>query len=180
MTEEQKRKAKIHVFGYTESGIGDGAQRFLEDGELISFTDCVFTAKNAEFKINNRPERLIWFSQLDRIYIDDNISTFLMPEIEFSNGDKFAFFFFTPQKFFEFVKGKKFEVSICRNVFGAINLKSEVRYRILGDKKIKSDIDVQNHLDDIVQFVRRCIENDDYDQLGDLIKKSPAYELKEV
>lgn len=180
MTEEQKRKAKIHIIGNSVSGLGDGVYRFLEDGEHIRFTKCTLTARNAEFEINDRPERRIWFSQLDRFYINDSISKCLMPSIEFKERGVVAIFSFTPQEFYEAVKGKLFEVSICRDALGAIDTKSEMSKRILGDKDIKTFKDLSEHLDECIKYAKNCIENDEIDELGDLIKKSAAYDLKEV
>jgi len=180
VTEEQKRKAKIHIFGNSVSGSSDGVFRFLEDGEHIRFTKCTLTAKNAEYEINDRPERRIWFSQLDRFYINDSISKYLMPSIEFKEGGMVPIFSFTAQKFYEAVKGKIFEVNICREAFGAIDTKSEMSLRILGNKRIKTVKDFGEHLNACIKYAKNCIENDEIDELGDLIKKSTAYDLKEI
>lgn len=103
-----------------------------------------------------------------------------MPSIEFKEGGGEAIFSFTPQKFYEAVKGKLFEVSICREAFGAIDTRSEMSLRILGNKKIKNFKDLSEHLDECIKYVKNCIENDEIDELGDLIKKSTAYDLKEI
>lgn len=52
--------------------------------------------------------------------------------------------------------------------------------RILGNKKIKNFKDLSEHLDECIKYVKNCIENDEIDELGDLIKKSTAYDLKEI
>lgn len=110
-------------------------KRWLEDGEIIEFTDVRFTEHNAEFEINHNQDFMIWFSQLDDIYVNplpENLDDFVILSQTWQS------FHDDPMKFWNYVKGKKFRVKVDVKHFCIINRNHKiVEELIFMDKLLK-------------------------------------------
>ena len=174
MTKEQIERAKaIALAKSTRIGEGwDGEKRFFIAGEIVSFTGCLRTMNNAKFEINNDSNWYIWFSQLNMFFLDEELSTeFHDSTITFLDGTVKEIPDLGPDEFYELVKGKRFRVDIDSSVFGAFNIKSTV-WDELPDRYYST----------AHKFVVKCIENNEYGKLRDLVKGSntKCYDFIEV
>ena len=147
-----------------------GEYRYLNDGDIVRFTKCVRTYENAEFEINDKPDWKIWFSQLNQIYLFPDLSqAFKMPFIYFSEIGIQYIPDLNVDEFCTLVKGREFKVYVDSETFGAINLRSSVWHKLPDDTYATA-----------YQFIVDCIENDNLDDLGDLVKVTKLYNLIEV
>lgn len=57
MTAEQKQRLASHVAWHKPRRFNGDTLYFLTEGEVISFTNCEYTAQNAQYEIDNIPNR---------------------------------------------------------------------------------------------------------------------------
>lgn len=173
MTKEQIEKAKAIVGAMNKVAKAQdhgGVKRYFQDGDIVCFTDCTLFSDNALFGINDNPQWEIWFSQLNKIFIDDNIEDIRCSLIELLDGNCIGIFELDMSEFYDIVRGKKFQVSIDSHVFGAVNRESNVWENFSG-----------NTIMDCLKFVQKCIENDRIMEIRDLVeRKFKLYNLLEI
>lgn len=168
MTEEQKSKAMLFMAGQTKV-VRSNIQRYLEDGNQVRFTKVTQDAThNQEYEINDCPEWKIWFSQLSHYHINQDIDDIETPVIKFCDGKSFSIREFSPEEFFENVRGKTFTVSIIPS-FAAFDEQSTI-WETLPDETFN----------DALEYVINCIENDKINLIGDIIRPARLYHLEEV
>lgn len=167
MTEEQKSKAIIYMAGQNQVYLSTH-RRFMEDGNKVRFTKVVKDAmNNQEYEINDYEDWTIWFSQLSQVHITEDIDDLVVPTITFRDGSKFSLHDMEPWEFYEKVKGKTFKVSVFPS-FAAFKSDSS-----FWDKP-------DNTYRDALDYVKNCIENDNLDRLGDLLRPASLYYLEEI
>lgn len=125
----------LSSFNRVRSANNSTDRRWLENGEIIEFTNVRFTEYNAEFEINHSVGCKIWFSQLDNIFVNplpDSFEDFAVLSQTWKN------FHDDPWKFWDYVKGKKFRVTIDTKHFCIINNEHEiVQELVMLDKLLK-------------------------------------------
>ena len=74
MTPEQKQALLNHaeLYGPASTSRNDDGDFFMTDGEVVKFTNCIRYDANSKYEINNEPFHMIWFSQLNRVFLDDD------------------------------------------------------------------------------------------------------------
>ena len=140
----------------------DPTRRWLGQGEIVEFSINKKTLNNIEFKINNNPLDLIWFSQLSEIFLNvERIELSSAPIIK-KNGEYLFIYTMTPDEFVDYVKDKKFMVKINNDGDVArFNKEKLIEYSIYdlrdAEKKIK-DLVNEGRFDEAVSFLKDCRE----------------------
>jgi hypothetical protein len=168
MTPEQKRKLDIHVaFNQPISRMeNNGEYYFLNDGDIIEFTDIYSYSTNSKYEINNNPSHKIWFSQLSQFFINSEVQLG-WATIKISGKEK-GIYEFDDISFYNTVKGKRFMVR-AEGPFYIVNNGSET--------KVNEGLYTYS---DILAFIKRCINDNKIDKIGDLLKKAKLYDLIEI
>ena len=160
MTEEQKSKAIFYMAGQHRV-YRSNHRRFMEDGDKVRFTKVITDGmNNQEYEINDCEDWSMWFSQLSQIHITQDIDDLCASTIKFLDGNKLSIHAMEACEFYEKVKGKTFKVSV----------KSDSSF---WDKP-------DNTYRDALDYVKNCIDNDNLDRLGDLLRPALLYYLEEI
>lgn len=169
-SEEDKRSVML---GVSTAGMGagfregdDGCQRWLEDGETVTFTVSRQTYSNAEFIINNRPDCKMWFSQFNMIFLSGEEKGAHFGIFRLKDGKMDLFRNLSASEFAAMVKGRRFEVHIVPNMT-AINEWSE-KCRGFGT------------VGEIVDHIEKIISENRINDLNGLLKNGACYCLEEV
>lgn len=109
-----------------------GAQRWLDEGSVISFTACQMHFNNAEFQINNCDAWKIWFSQLNMLLYDGDLNDLKVSSFQFKNGNYLFPVRSNPTEFWNAVKGKQFKIISAISCYGPNKENSEVRTMTIG------------------------------------------------
>lgn len=167
MTPEQKIALLNHVerFGPASTARNDSGDFFMIDGEIVEFTNCSSYAGNSKFEINNDPSRMIWFSQLNRIFIDDDFN--LKGGIIKIGGEEKAIRDYSHHKFWRVVRGKKFLIH-AEDPCITFN-KASIQ---VGSADIAPS--------SLILFIKKMVQNDEINFIGDMLKKSVMYDLIEM
>lgn len=144
--------------------------RWMENNTIVEFTSASFTYSNAEFTINSNENHKIWYSQIFNYGINDKLelgNCFLF----LKNGEKIEL---TPNEidvntFWEYVKNKKFVVDVPEGVMFVFNKKSDV----WSDKSLDT-------YGEAYEYVVKCVQEERYSEIGDLIKPGSIYSLIEI
>ena len=167
MTEEQKSKAIIYMAWHHPVHIGT-QRRFMEDGNKVRFTkvinNCMY---NQEYEINDCEDWSMWFSQLSQVHITQDIDDLVVPTIKFLDGSRLSIQAMEAWEFYGKVKGKTFKVSVCPS-FAAFK----------SDSSFWDNPD--NTYRDALDYVKNCIENDNVNRLGELLRPASLYYLEEI
>ena len=170
MTDEQRRKLETHVtFNQSIPRMRDNmGSYFLNDGEIITFTDIESYTSNSEYVINNNPNHKIWFSQLSQIFFDQYDNMQLDLATIKVGGKEIGIYEFDDLSFWEKVKNKKFKVQ-KKGPYYIVNKSSET----MVNQKIFT-------YDEIQAYILRCINDNHTEKIGDLLKRAPLYNLIEI
>ena len=137
--------------------------RWLEDGQIIRFTNVRFTEKNAEFTINENENHKMWFSQFDDIFLNPFPSS---KEDLAICSPVWQRFHEDPWSFWEYVKGKTFKVSIVEKYCCIINFKSpncpQTTYR------------------DAMEYYLNNFLKNNYQAIDGILKQARCYNLVEL
>lgn len=167
MTEEQKSKAIFYMAGQHRV-YRSTHRRFMADGDLVRFSKVINDGLyNQEYEINDCEDWPIWFSQLSQLHITQDIEDVCASTIKFKDGSRFSIHAMEAWEFFEKVKGKTFKVSVCPS-FAAF--KSDSSFWDNPDNTYQGALD----------YAKNCIENENLDRLGDLLRPAHLYYLEEV
>ena len=167
MTEEQKSKAIFYMAGQHRV-YRSNHRRFMEDGDQVRFTKVINDGmNNQEYEINDCDDWSMWFSQLSQIHITQDIDDLVAPTIKFLDGNKLSIHAMEACEFYEKVKGKTFKVSVCPS-FAAFKPSPYILE------------DTYEAYCDVLDDVKNCIENDNLDRLGDLLRPALLYYLEEI
>ena len=167
MTPEQKIALLNHVerFGPASTARNDSGDFFMNDGEVVEFTNCTRYAGNSKFEINNDPSRMIWFSQLDRLFIDDDFN--LKSGIIKIGGEEKVIRDYRHHSFWRVIKGKKFLVRAEDPCITFNNASST-----LGP--------VNTSPSTLILLIKNLVQNNEINFIGDMLKKSIKYDLIEI
>lgn len=167
-----KTKAeRIRMQAWFASGVNQSSiDRFLDNGQVVEFTDPIFTSANVEFSINNNENQKMWFSQFDvvivRISDKGELLGFELPLFPV-NGGKKQFLKMDAYEFAKTVKNKKNRVNSFQSII--LNRKSETaRQKCF------------TNLGQYAKYVEECIQNDRIGDLGDIIKYANTYSFVEI
>lgn len=170
MTADQKQRLAAHVAWHKPRRFNGDTLYFLTEGEIIGFTNCEYTAQNAQYEIDNIPNRKIWYSQLSNFYFSDDFDSIYQPIIKFKDGTSYVISeSFDESTFFNKVKNKKFKVDIITDAPYILNKQSD----IWDQKNIYT-------YKEAYDYIKRCLSLDRIDEIGDLLKTSKAYFFTEV
>ena len=139
-------------------------KRWIDPGEIVEFTDPVFTSRNAEFAINHNEKQKIWFSQLDDIFInpfpkslnDLTVITWVFKDLH-QDVDGF----------WGIVKGKKFRVSVKQDFSYVINWEHQICYQFV------------NYRDALMYYLENYKQKN-YDAIMGMLKHSFCYTFEEI
>ena len=167
MTQEQKDKLRLHVYLHKPVSAGDDVIRFLNNNDIIEFTDCTNTSDNSEYIINNDSNRKIWYSQLSRMFMTDDLVPFFAC-IQFKSGEEVEYKDLDSCDLYNKCKGKRFKVQI-----------PGLTYTFNEKSKIWGDTNIFNKFK-MIQYIKDCINRDNIEKLGDILKTANAYFLIEI
>lgn len=167
MTQEQKEKLRMHVMMHKPISSGDDVIRFLNNHEIIGFTECTNTSDNSEYVINNNFSRKIWYSQLAQFYMTEDMVLFVTC-VQFKTGEEVEFIKIDSWELFKKCRGKKFQVYIPSNSY-TFNSKS----------KIWDETGIYNYKK-MYDYIVACIEKNAFECLGDILKPANPYFLIET
>lgn len=168
MTEQQKSEAEKWL-AWRHTVYLDTNQRFIEDGNLVRFTNVRYQGRdNWEFEINDCPDWSIWFSQLNMWHINKEINGFVVPVIRFKSGQVETISDMIVEQFYEKVKGRTFKVILCPS-FATFNIKSKIWDNLPDDTYQEG-----------LKYVVNCIEKNEINELKDFIKPVPLYLFDEI
>ena len=137
--------------------------RFLNEGDIIEFTNVKFTFRNAEFEINHDPNTRIWFSQLTELFFNP----FVKDERYYGQTWISRYFHMNPNGFWEYVQGKRFKVTID-NTFRYIFDKNHEKY------------DTFTEYDEMKDYFLTNFHNKNYEAIKGMLKATPCYALNEI
>ena len=122
-------------------------KRWLDDGSIVTFNVIQITTFNIELSVNDNPNHIIWFSQLNEIFFNLKDFSFCTGDIIHKNGKSIPTKDMDLNTFVNFIKGKRFK--ILTNTDGKV-AKIDNEYCagmtiIEIQKRIKSLIDLHNY-----------------------------------
>lgn len=168
MTQEQKEKLSFQVVLHQPRNVGGEDTYFMNNGEIVQFTDCTNYSENSEYIINNNQHKKIWYSQLAYIFFNDNLDL-VATTIKFLNGEEISFFSLDSVDLYNRCKGKHFKVKVLY----------EYKYTFNKKSKRVDEIGLYTY-QEIYNYITSCIADDRFNDIGDLLKTATAYSLQEV
>ncbi|MBD5300954.1 MAG: hypothetical protein HDS17_05740 [Bacteroides sp.] len=141
--------------------------RWLDDGQIITFTNPRFTFDNVEFTINNRSVQKIWLSQLCRPLYSGDVTNLQISTIKLKNGQYKFPYKFNPNSFWALVKGRKFKVHLNPKRVYQPNKRHEVVKQLVTYEKIYN-------------YVQEHILKGEYSLIKDVLIPDRAYDLEEI
>lgn len=140
---------------------------WLNDGEIIRFTNRkVTSSNNAEYEINGDPYVSIYFSQLECKAVNKQLNAWGC-KLFLKDGSQKNIYELNESDFWNIVKGKTFQVDIFSDVPFVINPRS---------KKLKMFVKYNQ----VLEFVRKCFNEDRFEDIEDLLLKRNVYALTEI
>ncbi len=167
MTQEQKEKLEKHVYLNKPLSGEDEFIRFFKEGETVEFTSSTNTSCNSEYEINHNSARKIWYSQLSRMFMTDDLVPFFAC-IQFKSGEEVEYKDLDSCDLYNKCKGKRFKVQI-----------PGLTYTFNEKSKIWGDTNIFNKFK-MIQYIKDCINRDNIEKLGDILKTANAYFLIEI
>lgn len=151
----------------------DGIIRWLNNNEIIEFTNPNFTSRNVEFEINNDPNRKIWLSQLQGLFINENEKGVIyFGNIYLRDNNEIGTRSLTSEKFWDIVKNKRFQVSIDDDAHLLIDEQNErVRMQL-----------IENNYDlfKLVDYIFEKLETKEYNLIKGMTREGRCYDLREI
>lgn len=167
MTDKQKDELNKHVCLHSPIHHGD-KMRYLNNGETIQFTNSTFYSQNALFEINHDYSREIWLSQLNCIFLSDDLRL-CNSLIQFKGKEPVPIRIFGVFDFWDKIKDKKFKVQIEPSIHMTFNVRSS----LWNTKALFTYQDALN-------YISKCISNNQISEIGDLLKSTSLYHLIEI
>ncbi|MBQ2856417.1 MAG: hypothetical protein IJE78_04700 [Bacteroidaceae bacterium] len=174
MTEDEMQRQIALGYGWGKRipAALDGVIRWLDNKDIVEFTNPRFTNTNVEFEINHDSNHKIWLSQLQYLFINDDIKGELYTGCLYlkDNTEKYLRSL-SPEKFWNTVKGKKFQVFIDENARLLIDEKNE---------KVRTQFIIHNNWFKLVGFIFEKLEAKEYDSITGMTRQGRCYDLKEI
>lgn len=146
-----------------------GKIRWMEEGDIVSFTNPKVHFDNAEFQINNQEHWLIWFSQLYTKFYTGDLDSPNACSLKMKDGTLYAPMYLSFPKFWNIVRGRKFRVHIDPTPCFCVNKKSP---------KIKTL--PFNRIDEIYEYVHNKLVEGKIDEVRGMLKPTSCYDLEEI
>lgn len=167
ITPNQKLNLSYHIAKYQKTNFG--GKHYLIDGEVISFTNPDFRYRNVEFDVGNG--RKIWYSQLATICFQLDMVDLISAKIKLKDGSALDICDIDFENFADLVEGKKFKIRVVQNTIYTVN-----RYSNTLNDTYNGTIEYE----ELRSLLHRCLEKNDFSDLGDIIKTTQLYDLSEV
>lgn len=149
--------------------ITDGIKRWMDEGDIVSFTNPKERFGNAEFHINNQDFWLIWFSQLYTPFYSGDLDNPQVCSIKMKDGTLYAPMSLTFPKFWNMVRGKRFKVHVDNTPCFYVNKKSP-----------KVQILPFNEIEKIYKYVHDKLMEGKIDEVRGMLKAARCYDLQEI
>lgn len=157
------------LFGSNRPAVSGLAQRWLDEGNVISFTSCQMYFKNAEFQINESKNWTIWFSQLDMpLYngeYDKDLNGLKVSSFLLKNGNYLFPVRSNPSEFWNTVKGKRFKVISATQCYGPNKENPQVKTMTIGE---------------VYERVHKAILEGRGNSVKDMLKPQKCYDFVEI
>jgi len=151
----------------------DGIIRWLNNNEIIEFTNPKFTSRNIEFEINNNPNHKIWLSQLQGLFINENEKGVIYyGSIYLRDNNELITRSLTSDKFWDIVKDKRFQVSIDDGAHLLIDERNElVRTQLILNN---------NDIFKLINYIFEKLETKEYNLIKGMTREGTCYDLREI
>lgn len=176
LTEDEKKRQLALGYGWGKRipSSSDGVIRWLDNTETIEFVKPVFNASytNVEFEINNNPHHKIWLSQLQGVFMNDNkMGELYCGVIQLKDNTQKLIREFSSEEFCEFVKGKKFRVSVDEKAKLLIDERND---------RVKTLLITHKNYFKVLDYIFEKLETKQYDLITGMTKAGRCYDLIEV
>ena len=167
MTPEQKQALLNHaeLYGPASTSRNDDGDFFMTDGEVVKFTNCIRYDANSKYEINNEPFHMIWFSQLNRVFLDDDFN--LKGGIIKIGDEEKPIREYKHYNFWRAIRGKTFRVQTEEPSL-TFNMNSRTYPLRNADPST------------LAFLVKSLVQDDAIEMIGDILKKSVLYNLMEI
>ena len=162
-----RREQALGLHDFRPSYTGGNICRYLNEGDVIEFTDVKFTFANAEFGINRDVNHKIWFSQLNSVYLHPHTTECAAGALTLKDGRELSLYNMRSAAFWSLVKGKKFRVLIAND------------YPIAIDRK---NVKVQElkTLPRITDYIFTNLNNENFSAVEGMTKPATLYSFEEI
>lgn len=162
-----KREMALGIRGFKPAYTGGDVCRWFDAGEIIEFTGVKHTFANAEFEINGKANHKIWFSQLNGVYLHSHTTECAAGVLTLKDGRELSLYNMRSDAFWSLVRGKKFRVLICEDFPVSIDRKND-KVRAL------------KTLEKITNYIFTNLDNENYDAVEGMTKKTTLYSFEEI
>lgn len=153
----------------------DGGRRWLEDGQVVEFIEPEFRGKNAEFSIENQSGQSIWFSQLSKVAMNEDLTASTCSVIKFKGEREspIAHKFRNASEFWNAVRNKQFNVKVIGNGFivNHTNPKTEKFMKCAANARSEQNV---------FDYVVDCIKTGRKHEAEGMILRYKIYALTEI
>lgn len=167
ITPAQKLNLSYHIAKNRKTNFR--GNHYLIDGEVISFTNPDFRFGNVEFEVGNG--RKIWYSQLAALCFQPDMMDLICSRIKLKDGSALEICDIDFENFADLVEGKKFKIRVVQNTIYTVN-----RYSNTLNDTYNGTIEYE----ELRSLLHRCLEKNEFSDLGDIIKTTQLYDLSEV
>lgn len=147
----------------------DGIKRWMDEGDIVSFTNPKERFGNAEFKINNQDHWLIWFSQLYTDFYSGDLDNPQICSLTMQDGSLYVPMHLTFPKFWDLVRGKRFKVHVDPKPCFCVDKYSPKVQRL-----------PFNEIDRIYKYVHDKLVEGRIDEVRGMLKPARCYDLEEA
>lgn len=175
--EQLSKASQIAIACRPATRAADGNRRWLENNQIVEFSEPIFYGSNAEFSIKNQSGQSIWFSQLSKVAIAEDMITSMHSTIEFkAEKECHISDIRTASEFWDAVRGKSFKVKVIGTGF-VVNKNNEIAKRIMNGSGLHNGTNAEQK---VFNYVRQCIENNRDHEANGLISNYKIYALTEI
>lgn len=158
------------IFTDATHPIATGSEkRWMDEGDIVSFTNPKERFGNAEFEINSQKFWLIWFSQLYTPLYNGDLNNPQVCSIKIKDGILYAPMNLTFPKFWNMVRGKRFKVHVDSTPCFCVN-KSSQKVQILPF----------NETEKIYKYVHDKLMEGKIDEVRGMLKPTRCYDFEEI
>lgn len=169
MTQQQKDALSTHVAWHKPIPKGDGAKNFwLNDEEIIEFTNFEYYSQNVKFEINHDKYREIWLSQFTDFFLSDDLEIY-NSLIVFKGQEGKPIRDYDMDDLCNRLKDKKFQVVIDNRGKYVFNKKSD----------LWNSVPLITY-QDAYDYIVKCVNNNRISDIGSLLKTANYYHLIEI
>lgn len=157
------------IFRIYNPPYSDNVKRWMDEGDIVSFSFNKSRGENVEFKINGRNDWLIWFSQLYTQFYSGDLENPQICSFKLRNGN-YVFPHELPyNRFWDAIKGRRFKVTIDPKPCFCVNKQSK-KFQALPFETIN----------EVYKHVHEKILAGDIDSVETVLRPARCYDLVEV